>query len=37
MERRSREWDEVRWGATVLGVPFMGRRAERRGQEAGGR
>jgi hypothetical protein len=23
-ERRSREWDEVRWGAAVLGVPFIG-------------
>jgi hypothetical protein len=23
-ERRSREWDEVRWGAAVVGVPFIG-------------
>jgi hypothetical protein len=22
-ERQSREWDEVRWGAAVLGVPFI--------------
>jgi hypothetical protein len=36
-ERRSKEWDEVRWGVAVLGVPFIGRRAERRGREAGGR
>jgi hypothetical protein len=36
-ERRSREWDEVRWGAAMLGVPFICRRTERRGQEAGGR
>jgi hypothetical protein len=24
-ERRNRVWDEVRWGAAVLGVPFIGR------------
>jgi hypothetical protein len=35
-ERRCRKWDEVRWGAVVLGVPFIGWRAERRGREAGG-
>jgi hypothetical protein len=23
-ERRNREWDEVRWGAAVLGAPFIG-------------
>jgi hypothetical protein len=23
-ERQSREWDEVRWGAAVLGVSFIG-------------
>jgi hypothetical protein len=35
-ERRSRKWGEVRWGAAVLGEPFIGRRAERRGREVGG-
>jgi hypothetical protein len=30
-------WDEVRCGDAVLGVPFIGRRAERKGQEVGGR
>jgi hypothetical protein len=24
MERRNREWDEMRWGAAVLGAPFIG-------------
>jgi hypothetical protein len=24
-ERQSRKWDKVRWGAVVLGVPFIGR------------
>jgi hypothetical protein len=24
MERRNREWDEVQWGAAVLGAPFTG-------------
>jgi hypothetical protein len=24
MERRNREWDEVRWGAAVLVAPFIG-------------
>jgi hypothetical protein len=24
MERQNREWDEVRWGAVVLGAPFIG-------------
>jgi hypothetical protein len=24
-ERQSRKWDEVRWGAAVLGVPFISR------------
>jgi hypothetical protein len=24
MEGRNREWDEVRWGAAVLGAPFIG-------------
>jgi hypothetical protein len=35
-ERRSKKWDEVLWGAAVLGVPFIGWWAERRGREAGG-
>jgi hypothetical protein len=35
-ERRSREWDEVRWGAAVLGVPFIVAGGEMNGQKRRG-
>jgi hypothetical protein len=36
MERRSREWDVVRWGALVLGVPFIVASGESNGRKRRG-
>jgi hypothetical protein len=37
MKRQSREWGEVWWGATVLGVPFIVAGGESNGRERRGR
>jgi hypothetical protein len=36
VEKRNKRWNEVRWGAVVLGLPFIGQVGERRGREEGG-
>jgi hypothetical protein len=37
MERRSRGWDEVWWGAALLGVPFIVAGGESNGRKRRGR